>query len=191
MALHIDRTGDFRGAIVDYGLKEESSGSVAIVIEAKVESQWNEETKQWDSWQQYDEHRATGYVYIIKKDGSLNENQVKALCQFAGWDGDLASIAKNTWTPTPCQFKVETDEYQGQTRYRISWLNEYDRTPGGMGQVSDEKLKLLNQRFAGPLKAIASVAKKAPAVPNGKPKPPAPARELVTAENTPKDEVPF
>jgi hypothetical protein len=188
----IDRPGNFRGEIIDYGLMEFDSNSVAIAVEARIDEAWNDETKQWEDWRPY-AMRATGNIFVIKKDGTINTKQVEALVQHAGWDGSLESIIDNSWHSKPCQFSVNSEVYKDQTRYRISWINDYNRAPGGLGQIAPNRVKELNAKFGGALRAVASNAKPI-AKPNGKPSAPPAAklkREPVTAENTPQDEVPF
>lgn len=192
MAQDIDRAGNFRGEIVDYGLSEQESGALAVSIEARIEECWDEENKEWVTWREYDIH-AIGYIYVIKKDGTLNDKQVQALVQCAGWDGSFDSIADHSWQPTPCQFVVNEDNYNNQKRYRISWVNAYDRTPGALGQMSPDRVKQLSQKYGSQLRAVAGNAKPV-AKPSGKPKAPsAPAKNQqpapVAAESG--DDVPF
>jgi len=81
------------------------------------------------------------------------------LIRFAGWDGTLKSLIDGTWQPTPCQFTIKSNEYQGQTSYRIDFVNEYSRVPGQMSNVTDDKLKSLEARFGSSLRAIAGSVK--------------------------------
>jgi len=186
----IDRSGNFRGEIIDYGLTEQESGAVAVGIEVHIHECWNAETKEWEDWRQYAPMRAVGYIYVIKKDGTLNDKQVQSLVQHAAWDGSFESIVNHTWQPSPVHIVVDADTYKGKVQYKINWLNDFDRQPGGIGQIASGRMKDLNAKYGSQLRAVAGSAKKQ-AVPNGKPAAPPPAREKVTAENTPKDDIPF
>ena len=45
MSQPVDRAGDFRGRIVEYGLREYDSGSVAIAIRAELDEMYADD--QW------------------------------------------------------------------------------------------------------------------------------------------------
>jgi hypothetical protein len=168
-----DREGTFKAQIESYGLKEMETGSVAVAIRANLLECWSGEG--WDAWSEY-QMDATGDLWIVKKDGTLNSSQVEALIKCAGWDGNLESITNETWKPTPCQVVVQRDDYKGQTRFRIAFINDIDRTPGAFGNVDAGKAKELQARHGAALRALAGNAKRngAPA-PTGKPATPPPA----------------
>lgn len=187
----LQQTGDFRGNIMSYGLDEAESGAIAVKMEVSITGIWYD-----GQWCDYSEHALTvgGYIWIIKKDGKINENSVKSLMNYAGWDGNLESIVNGSWFPKPIACSVEEDTYKDTTRYRIAWVNDFDREPGG-GNVDSGKAKDLQQRFGGQLRAIAGNATRNDQKPTGKPgkssKPapaPTPAPEPV---GPPEDDVPF
>lgn len=192
----VDRVGDFRGTIIEYGLREYESGSVAVAIVAQLDELFSDD--QWHPWGEY-QMEATGYIIIIKKDGSTNQKQIEALCQFAGWDGSITSIVQGQWKPTPCQFNIKENVYQGQTSYRIEFVNAFDRTPGGaLNNVDESKAKDLQARFGSSLKAIAgNVKRNAPPVNGSKPAAPPkkiekqPEPVLPIGGPQPNDDIPF
>lgn len=171
----IDRAGTFRGTIVEYGLKKMDSGSIAVAIRAVLDQMWDDDIKDWAPWAEYDQE-AHGDIWIVKKDGNLNQNAVTSLCKNAGWDGNFDSISETTWKPQQCQLVVQADTYNGETRYKISFINDYFRTPGGLGanMIADDA-KALQMKFGAQLRAMAGSAKMASKTPNGKPPAP-PAR---------------
>lgn len=176
----IDRAGTFRANIVEYGLKKVDSGSVAITVRAVLDQMWDEDNKDWVMWADYDQE-AYGDVWIVKKDGSLNQNAVTSLCRNAGWDGNIESIQAATWHPNQCQVVVQADTYNGETRFKISFVNDYFRTPGGLGgNMSPEDAKSLQMKFGSQLRAMAGSAKAASKAPNGKPPAP-PSRNTPSA----------
>lgn len=168
MGTAIDRPGNFQCEFKEYGLTERESGAVAISVIAQITAQYNDESGEWDDWKEYDVE-ARGDLYIIKKDGGLNNSQVEALCKYAGWSGSLAAIRDRTWTPTPCQVSIEGDEYKGVTRYKIGFVNAFDRTPGGVGNITDDKVKALEVKFGASLRAVAGSATHGTTKPAGKP----------------------
>lgn len=189
----IDRSGHFQCIIVDYGLKELDSGAVAIPIRAQLTAFWNGES--WDDWTSYNVH-AYGDVWIVKKDGNLNTKQVESLCKFAGWDGYFNSILNNTWQPAACQVTINEETYQDKVSYKIAFINQFDRTPGGLAKMDETKAKSLAAKYGSQLRALAGPANRNSAPTAGKP--PAPPSKGVPANQTKAamaaagdDEIPF
>lgn len=183
MALACDRPGDYRGIIVDYGVKDFDGGSVAIAVTARLDEYRDPETGEWTDWSPYD-IEAEGMIFVIKKDGQPNESQVEALVKHANWPGTLESAADKTWEPTQCQFSVEEDTYKGNTRFRISWINDWDSVGGG-AFASPEKVKQLANQHGAKLRALAGSFKRNTTAPASKapaPSAPPPKKAPPTAE---------
>lgn len=159
----VDREGTFKAKIESYGLKEMDTGAVAVTINAHLTDIWNGEG--WEPWGDY-QQEALGDLWIIKKSGEVNKGQVEALVQHTGWDGDIASIVDEKWNPKPCVVVVKADTYKDQTRFKIAFVNDIDRAPGGMGNVDSAKAKELQARFGAQLRAVAGAVKR-----NGTPPP--------------------
>jgi hypothetical protein len=202
MANPLAQIGTFRGQITSYGINSAESGAVAINITVGITEIFHE--GEWFDWTA-ENMEVSGDIWVVKKDNTINEKQVRALVDFAGWDGSFVSVSSGTWQPTPVQISVDEDTYKNVTRYKISWVNAYDSTPGG-GNVSPEKAKEFQTRYGSQLRALVGSAKTAatspatgkPTKPAVKPKAaPAPAEQLplpprgeqLTAEQL--DEVPF
>ena len=186
-----DRTGDFKAEIIEYGLREiEGRQSVCVPIRALLTEMWDGE--KWIDWREY-QMAAEGDLWIGKSDGTANERQIESLIKYAGWDGSLPALVDGSWKPTPCQVQVQLDEYKDQKRYKISWLNPIDRTPGGgaLSNVDDSKVKALEARFGSTLRALSGNVRRnqAPAAskPSAPPKPPANAQPVGAANG----EIPF
>lgn len=177
-----DREGTFKARIESYGVKELESGAIAVSICAHLTDIWNGET--WEPWGDY-QQEALGDLWIVKKDSSINNNQVEALIKNAGWDGDIASIVDEKWNPTPCQVVVKADTYKDQTRFKIAFLNALDRAPGGMGNVDSKKAKELQTRFGAQLRAIAGNAKRNGSAPAPATKPAVPPPAAKPAQKPP------
>lgn len=176
MSTEMDREGDFQIAIKEYGVKKYDSGATAISVVASVLAQWNPETSQWDDWTGYDVE-VHGYLIIIKKDGKLNAGQVEALCKHAGWNASLTAVAEGSWKPTPCQASVEANTYNDTTTYRIGFINAFDRIPGGVGGLSPDEAKALDNQYGAALRAVAGSSLHGTTKPAGRP--PAPSRKNV------------
>jgi hypothetical protein len=196
MGVEVDRPGLFRGEIVDYGMTKRESGAVCIRILARLDQYWcvpdGGEIEEWLDWPSGG-MEANGDVYIIKKDGTLNQGVIKSLMAATGWGGSVVDINSHEWRPNPCQFVIKADEYQGKVRHRIEFLNEYDRTPGGqMSSLDETDAKALELKFGGQIRALKGNAGRNEAKPKGKPPAPPKADKVLTG--LPKqgnDDVPF
>lgn len=176
-----DRTGHFRAEVIGKGVKEMDSGAVSIALHVRLTEIWDEATESWQPWGDYD-MQAYGDVWVVGKGGKLSDKNVQRLVRCLGWDGSFASI-NDDWQPTSCQVEIAHEQYQGKSYYKIAWVNGYDDTPGGSGNIgnADEaKIKALEARFGAPIRALTANAKRptVPAAASGKPpsppKPPAP-----------------
>lgn len=197
MSQLVDREGDFQGVIYEYGLREFDSGTVAISIRARLDAMWNGE--EWEDWKQYDVE-AFGSLFIIKRNGELNNTQVESLVRSAGWDGTMNSVVHGTWKPTPCQFSIKSEVYKEATQFKIAFVNPFDRVPGGgMGNIDADKAKQLEAKFGASLRAIAGNVKRntvasgqsappAPPKPNGAWKPPTVQQSVASAA---AEDIPF
>lgn len=156
MSQELNQTGDFRGEICSYKLQEYKSGAVAIAVLVDIHDAWNSETQEWNDWR---EHylQVPGYLFVIKKNGTLNDVQVAALVSHVGWDGNLESITAQTWQPTRCQFSVTANTYEGDVSYRIAWINAYDSRPG-TSSIDPTRSKELQNKFGSQLRAVAGNA---------------------------------
>lgn len=171
--LPCDREGQFRGEITEYGLKEMDSGAIAVAILVRLTEMWDGDM--WADWKEY-EMECGGDVWIVGKEGKLNEKAAKSLINFAGWDGNIEAIQNEQWRPTPCQVAVKKEEYKGTTYFKVAFVNDYERTPGALSMISADKAKELQARFGSQFRAMAGNVKR-----NGAPapttaKPPAPKR---------------
>jgi hypothetical protein len=171
-----DRAGHFRAEIVEYGLKavdKADSKSVAVSFRVLLTAMF--ENGEWVDWSQY-EMDAYGDSWIVKKDGTLNERAVNDLMKHCGWDGQFSSVTNLTWKPTPFQVEIKPHVYNGETTYRVEWINAFDSQPGGgtMGNVDDNKLAELEARFGASLRALGGNVKRNAAPAASRPAPPPP-----------------
>lgn len=206
--MSFDREGDCRVEIVEYTLKEFDSGAVAVAIRCKV-LEWfgaNEENPVpgWYNWRDYGDE-VTGDIWVVSgqaKGNKLLDKAIQSLVNYAGWDGSFDSIANGTWQPTPCQVVVTKEKDQRNetvVHYRASFVNDYNRTPGGLsGGVKPEQAKALQTKYGQALRAIvgnkmrnqpAPAANSRPASP---PKPAANNEKLAAANSKAGDDgIPF
>lgn len=173
MAKPLQQAGTFRGRIVAYSLNEAESGATSIFLTVAIDEVFSE--GEWYDWASYG-FEVSGDMWVIKKDRSINERQVRALMDCAGWDGSIIDVTERRWEPRPVQIQVEEDSYKDELRYRIAFINAFDRTPGG-GNVSAEKAQALHQQYGSQLRALATnaVRNAAPPPADSGPVKPAPA----------------
>ena len=194
MGNEIDRVGSFRAEITEYGLREMESKAVAVSVRAKILEAWNADEQVWEDWRQY-EVEVEGRLWLVKKNGAMNQKQAEALMKHCAWDGSFNSIHANTWHPTPCQITVERNDYKDQERYQIAWINDYDRTPG-VSNIDEGRVRELQLQHSASLRAMtANVKRNAPVSEGLPPAPPEKVKAMandIAEESTPdKDDIPF
>ena len=145
--------GHYRAKIVDFGLAEFDSGAVAINLKAHLLACRNEAEDDWDDISR-SEIEAVGQVWIIKKDGTPNETGLQSLVNHAGWNADLGSIIERTWQPMLCQVTVKADEYKGDVRYKIAFVNSWEWAPKGMSNISKKRALELQEKYGAVLKTF-------------------------------------
>ena len=177
MSQEIDRVGTFRGRIVEYGLQEASdtaSQSLGIVLRVEIDEAYNFEAEQWEDWKPF-QYDARGYVNLVKKDGSANDKSAENLCKCTGWNGSIGDIATGEWRPEAIQFTTKEDSFKDRVSYKIDFINEFNRTPGGgIKNIEPDKAKALQMKYGTTFKALAANVKRNQP-PKDKPKSPPPA----------------
>lgn len=209
MGSAVDREGNFRAEIIEYGMKEFDSGSVAVQIKVKLREMYDHENESWIPWEEYDQE-AYGSVFVVKKDGTINETGMRTLIRNAGWNGDFDDIANRTWVPSLCQVNIKAETYQNQLQHKIAFVNAFDAIPGGMAMLDADKIKDLKTRFGSQVRAIVGTERQNSVTPaKGKPSAPPMSKKNAAAVNAqspvaagvgklpprgdapPDDEVPF
>jgi len=172
----IDRTGTFRGDIVDAGVSLTKNDYPQYVAKLLAEAYWDEEEQKWVSWKEVEENEAIAYLILFGSTGeTLTCEQVKKV---TGWDGvaftDLNNIDA---TKISLQFRIADNTYKGKTTQQVVWIDTYDATPGGAGirKLDADALKQLDAKYK---QTLAITAKKAAPVK-------AKSKKAVTKETTP------
>lgn len=177
----IDRPGIFRGTPIEVGIQDsDNSSSLGLRVVMTVQEYLNQQTNEWEDWNQFD-FRASGTFWIIKKDGSLNDNPdpdkfstVRMVRDILGWDGNLEN--PDVGVLNPCQFTVNEEDYKGKAQFKLGFLNHWDFKPGPK-TVDPATVKKLSVQHGSKLRAFFGQKQtKAPA-PAGRPAaPPAPPK---------------
>lgn len=176
--------GHVRGVITEYGLSEVESGAVVVNFAAKISDYWDTDGQQWIDCAESD-YRVKGAVWIVKKDKTLAVEAAQAIIDNAGWDGNLESIVNGTWQPVPCSMLMRKETYKEQERYQAGFLAPFDRVPGAMGTVTEEKAKALQSQYGSALRALrGNLTRAAAPAPNGGGSKPKPIRKAKAAAPT-------
>lgn len=177
MSYDCDREGVFRGELTAPSLVKgkDPSRSVGIGFVAKLAEMWNETERQWEPWSHYD-MEAHGTVWVIKKDGSVNQNAVDSLVNCVDWSGNLCDVPEGTFTGGQCQFVIKEETYKDQTSYKAAFINPFNSVPGGGGNMSADEARAIQSQVGSQLRAIASSAKRGRTKPDATSKPAAPPK---------------
>jgi hypothetical protein len=101
----------------------------------------------------------TAYNYVEKKDGSLNERTINSLKESFGWSGADPFWFEGAELPA-CQATLGWEEWQGQNKLKVKWLNPYDFDPtgGGVPHSDDAVRRRIQARLGAKLRATAGPA---------------------------------
>jgi hypothetical protein len=167
----IDRDGIFRGNPIEASIITGAEGSQSVGLNVKCFVQEALDGSNWQPWDEYG-FVAAGTLWIIKKDGSINENAAETARDVLGWDGDFDHVEGTQLRM--CQFTVKGEEYKEKMRYRIEWFNPYEFSPGPRA-VDAGQLSKLKTTHGAKMRAFFGQRKSAAPAPAGKPAPPPPA----------------
>lgn len=187
----VDRPGRFRAKSIATSLFQSSkSKSVAVNITFRLLEMLDQDEDGKSFWRPWAyDHDAEHAAWIIKKDGTTNEDALANLAEIFGWKGDITEFALDKIPETFVQVAVETHEYNGKTTYRVAWVNRYDDDAGAKDQkVSAADAAAIQNQFGSEFRAIAgNVQRNAPPqAPNHQPQPAtAPASPVDSGGATP------
>ena len=188
----INRTGTFRGYAIDSGMGETKNGYPQWVANLQAVELYDEDTQQWVDWSGYEESEITGYFVLFGGDGNptLTAKQIqKAL----GWSGESLQDLNADFSEVPVQFRVEESTYQGETRLKVTWIDNADAEPGrSIQKLDNDDVKKLDAKYAAALRKLGGgpKPKSVPAKPSiSKPEMPAPAVDKESAKAALKAEM--
>lgn len=121
-----------------------------------------------EGWEEISDLQIIGYFFLMKKDGAINERQIKSLRDALSWDGrSIAGLADGQWTGVEVQLALGCEEYKGQNKIKVQFINPRDYEPGHLSK-NPETVKAIGSRIDMQLRALAGsapAAKPAPAKP--------------------------
>jgi hypothetical protein len=168
MSQILTQEGRFKARPRSWVVEEnKNTGTLQLAMTFAIAEAWTGQA--WEDWSPYDLEK-TGYFYLAKKDGSPNEACIRSLREALSWDGvNLESLQNTDWTQKVVQITTGFEEYEGQQRLKIRYINAENWEGAQAKPLDAAALKALNARWGPKLRSIA---------PKGTPKPspcPAPA----------------
>src|SRR4030042_5584525 len=145
----IDRTGTFRGSVVDFGLATTKNEYPQLILALRGEEYYDEDEKQWVSWEGVEETDITAYLVLFGTDKTPIFH-IRQLQKALGWDGlSFSSLVKIEWENLKLTFRVETHIYNGASSLKITNVDAYDAEPGrSISKLDDEEVKKLDAVYA-------------------------------------------
>lgn len=188
----INRTGTFRGYPIDSGVSESSGGCGQWIAQLQAVEEYSAEIEGWVDISETEEVEITGYFILFSKnnDATLTAKQLqKAL----GWSGISLQDLRADFSEVPVQFRVEESTYQGETRLKVTWIDNADAEPGrSIQKLDNDDVKKLDAKYAAALRKLGGgpKPKSVPAKPSiSKPEMPAPAVDKESAKAALKAEM--
>lgn len=138
-----DRAGTFRAEIIQAYPQAAQSGSWGIYLCVGLTEKL--EGAEWEAWEEFCQY-SQGAVWIIKKDGTVNEKPSASFAEATGYAGqtDSQQIAA-ALVGKKVQVSVKADEYNGNVSYKVNWVSPYESEGGG--EIDDKQKSTLRAFF--------------------------------------------
>lgn len=190
----VSRTGTFRAKATDWGIGVTSEkGCPQFNFVAHLTEYWDEDDGQWVDYSDMNES-IPAYLTLVSGEGKIlkNMDQVKKVFD---WNGEsFTTLAEGDYSETGFQIRIEDNdpEYADKNPFTVTWLDEYDATPGrSVAKLDAKGLKDLDKQFGALLKKSSgpSKPKSAPKNPKAKATTKPKATTAKPKTNAPSDEI--
>lgn len=144
-----DRDGRYIAEVVETGFGETGPNNLAtFTCRMKLLSELGGESIE-------EVQEITAYLYIDKKDGSVNTTAVEQIHDAFGWDGrDLAWLAHQDLRGRRLQATLGWEEWKGKHRLKVQWIDaENAKGAPQIKQADDDMMRRLNARLGPKLRA--------------------------------------
>jgi hypothetical protein len=144
----LETEGRFLAVVTQAAATESKNGCLQIAVMYYIDSMHKD-----GEWQQVNgEYEITGWHFLTKNDGTLNEVQIKQLAESFRIDtsGGMPAICNpESYLKKSVQITVKRDTYNGQTSYKVSWVSPADADPngGGLQPANIDKFAHLNSQL--------------------------------------------
>jgi hypothetical protein len=150
----LDKAGTFRAVAIEQAIPDPEAGKLACAV---IRFSFFQEAVNGE-WQDMPEQKElTGWFYLEKKDGSVNEITMEQLNGALGCPKhDPYWLESQDLSEKPVQIVTDFETYNNKTRLKVKFLNP-DGYTGSSGQVqksSDNGRKAVQARLGAKLRAL-------------------------------------
>lgn len=149
--------GSYQARPKQWAIAKSKNGALELSVEFSLFGFWD-----GDQWVQ-ENSDIVGYFYLVSKEGKISERQIETVEDVFGWnraDGTQWFLSQRSLPD--CQVALDFEEYNGQQRIKVKWLNAFDREPfAGVKPSDPAEVKTLDAKYGSLFRAT---ARKAPQV---------------------------
>jgi hypothetical protein len=177
--MQLNREGIFHANPVDIAVNETGQNNLATVV---LQLAIIEEKQDGEFVDIHDEQlTAAAYVYLERKDGSINEFFVNSLKEALGWDGrNVFWLQDNDLSDHPIQITTGFEDFNGKTRLKVQFVNPYGSEGRAVKKADGNVKRNITARIGSKLRAIGGGT----SMPAAKPKTAKPTAKAATAVMT-------
>lgn len=181
----IDTVGTYRGPITEHSLGFTKNKYPQFVARFQAAEKWVEdpselehfqlEEPQWVDWSPFNES-VVGFMVLFNDPDEYTEDtkllNYEQLQLALGWDGtSFTPLGDNTYVNHKVLFRIDENEYNGQVRLQVNWVDDYDASPvQSLKPVKKEDIAEMNSKLQVAKKAKAKPVAAAKATKTAKPK---------------------
>jgi len=146
-----NKDGTFKARPLEWGVK--TDGTPAFVVKYDLLEWWN-----GTGWEPPGgDYQITGYHYPLKKNGTVNDVQYKALREALGWDGSsFQTLNDGDYSQIECQVRLGYEDYNGQQKLKVQFLNPIDYDPNfGVEKGDPQAVRSLDSQYGSLFRAMA------------------------------------
>lgn len=187
-----NREGRFKATILDHGVAESGPNHLAtLVCRYRLVSELS--GAEWAPVD--DDMEITGYHYMEKRDGSVNQTTIDMLKRAFGWDGrDPFWLQDADMGELVVQVSLAAETYNGKTRLKVQYVDAEDSVGGTVPKADDAARRSISTRLGAKFRALAGSAPAPAAKASPRPAPgqsvPAPAASAAPASTATADPPP-
>lgn len=164
-------------AVQDLGLTEQGSNNLACAV-LRVRLTAELQNGEWGNIEN-EGLEITGWHFLEKKDGTVNQPTIEQLKAALGWDGrDLDWLEDTDLAGVELQVSLEWESWNGKDRLKVQWLDPADADPngGGVPHADEGTRRKLKSRLGSKLRALSGGSPMNAPAATGKPSSSAPPK---------------
>lgn len=149
MSVPFDRSGWFRGRVVDAGVGRTKNKFPKFVARVVATEMFDETTGEWVDWSEYD---MEGYAHLVLFNDKGPIFHYDNLKDALGWDGaSFRDLATTDWSERTVAFQVEHNVYEGKESFQVRTIQSVEASMGGVQGLGDDDLASLDAEYASML----------------------------------------